>query len=64
MPDRLSDRCTPAGAAELAEKIVDYWRARGFPLIKAWVDDVARFSNASIYGVRSNILPNGFPPRV
>jgi hypothetical protein len=56
------------GAAELASRIRDYWISRGYlGIIAEPVVVVDRFSSRNrhwIWGVRTNIGPDGFPPRM
>lgn len=63
------------GAVRISEKILSYWRERGFDSIKVGVVEVAApkdlkeysrgYSCADrrpIYSIVSNIGPQGFPP--
>lgn len=59
---RGTDYFTKYGAGVLAEAIERYWRDRGYFGIVAkrhLIDGMA-----ATYGVRSNIGPSGFPPRI
>jgi hypothetical protein len=55
------DKLTFASATRLASKIEQHWRARGFALIQASARRIPY--SVDEYEVRSNIGPNGFPPR-
>jgi hypothetical protein len=61
---------TEGGAKRLARKVEAYWQTRGYFGIKtkivAHVDDalLEPSERRTIYFVRSNIGPLGFPPRV
>jgi len=58
---RADDLLTQSGAGILAKAIETYWRGRGFNGIVAERYRLDGFFSA--YGVRSNIGPDGFPPR-
>lgn len=49
------------GAGRLAKHIEDYWRARGYAGIVA---ERYEIGVGEAWGVRSNIGPNGYPPRI
>jgi hypothetical protein len=66
---------TKVGAVRLAEKIISYWRGRGYPKITAGVVEVTppkdlRVYNKAgchrdrrpIYTIVTNIGPRGYPP--
>jgi hypothetical protein len=58
------DNLSRAGAAELAQRLRDYWHARRSTTFKAWVEPSVRGSNRSgraVYSVRSNLV-RGTPP--
>lgn len=57
----MSDRYTAAGAKYLANMIESYWTQRGYPRIAATTYPIP--NEPGLYGVRTNIGPNGFPPR-
>lgn len=65
----LYDYSTFIGARMLAHQIEDYWRCRGFVGIKTQVIDEGARQNTHtcgghiVWGVRSNIGPDGYPPR-
>jgi len=47
------------GAGVLANRIETFWKSRGFPHTR-----VERYQiGDDVFGVRSNIGPNGMPPR-
>lgn len=56
------DLLTEDGAKELVACIIKYWCARGFSGIHAWAFHTAT-ETFGVWSVRSNIKPNGFPPR-
>jgi hypothetical protein len=61
---KIGDHSSASGARELADRIVAFWKARGFA-IEATVTVVTRRGTGDaelIYGVRTN-LHNGLPPR-
>ena len=62
---------SPSMAAQMAQKIRHYWIGRGYLGIKTWIEPLA-FVGPDVNGdkigdkckvIRSNIGPNGFPPR-
>lgn len=61
-PLPVADLLTSSGAGVLAKAIETHWRERGFAGIVAerYLIDGSREN----YGVRSNIGPDGYPPRV
>lgn len=63
-----NDLYSPAGAARLAKRIVRYWRDRGFHGITAEPyklgSNFTSIATGDWYGVRSNIGPFGYPPRL
>jgi hypothetical protein len=79
MTDEDSDddfASTRVGAVRLAERIISYWRGRGYPAITAGVVEVTPprdlrvYSRAGchrdrrpIFTIVSNLGLNGFPPR-
>lgn len=63
----LTDTTSKSGASIIAASITSYWRGRGYPSIKAWIEPTS-FEDPSLYPeqtytIKSNIGPNGFPPR-
>jgi hypothetical protein len=64
-----ADAMTAQGANALAARIREFWQARGYHGIETRVVSVDRCRSQSrpeveiIYCVRSNIGPNGFPPK-
>jgi hypothetical protein len=55
-----TDYLCSAGARILMARILDYWRARGYYGIA-----VERYHiSDGTYGIRSNIGPKGYPPRL
>lgn len=63
------DNCSRIGAQRLAERIVAFWRAKGFPSITAGVVATTIPQRRTgelieVYKVISNIGPRGFPPAV
>ena len=53
---------TAHGAAELAKELEAFWKERGYPGIRCWVQ---KFTDAHVtygHGIRSNLL-NGIPPK-
>jgi hypothetical protein len=66
----IPNNLTEAGAKRLARKIEDYWRKRGYTGIKTKIVDhvdndalLEPGERRTIFFVRSNIGPRGFPPR-
>lgn len=65
----LIDHCSLIGSRRIADRIVRYWRGRGFGAIKAWVEDTGMpvlpndwNLKSPHYKVVTNIQPDGFPP--
>jgi hypothetical protein len=63
-----SDSLSRVGATYLAAKIEEYWKGRGFNGIRAAAYEirdrlVTGTGSSIVFGVRSNIGPNGFPPK-
>lgn len=65
-----SNTLTKVGAERLARRIEDYWRKRGYTGIKTKIDGhivdnvlLEPGERRTIFFVRSNIGPLGFPPR-
>lgn len=58
------DRLSYGGAQMLAIEIANWWRERGYPGIRTWVEPTPiRFPvDRPVYAVRSNMV-NGKPPR-
>lgn len=58
---------TATNARALQSRIERYWRARGYLGIKTWLEAGPGLTDNNteklMYFVRSNIGPNGFPPR-
>lgn len=65
----ILEPCSEAGAKRLAARIKDYWIARGFRGITTSTvamkvsPQKLRDGGNVVYGVVSNIGPNGYPPR-
>ena len=59
----ITDACCEGGAEKIAADIEAYWRRRGYPGIRVRIMAERDKKSNLIYGVRSNIGPNGFPPR-
>ena len=64
-----TDGFSAYGAGRLRSKIHDYWIRRGFLGIKVWMEKVSGESQGlnnrtSVYIIRSNIGPDGYPPRL
>ncbi len=71
----MSDSLSLDGAIKLAARIRDYWKSRGYEgicaepveimMIDEYRSDWGRASDQpkSIFGIRSNIGANGFPPK-
>lgn len=59
-----NDTLTYRGANELAARIRDYWTRRGYSEIQTFVLQVNAKDYSTIYCVRSNIGPLGFPERL
>lgn len=57
---RGNDFLTSFGAGVLAGYIDSYWRARGYAGIVTERYEIT----TGVFGIRSNIGPTGFPPRV
>lgn len=57
----MSDNYTRSGAQYLANLIESYWTSRGYPQIVATAYPIPDMPG--LHGVRTNIGPNGFPPR-
>lgn len=57
----MGDKYTRAGAKHLVNLIESYWTHRGYPLIRAEAHELRDMPG--LYGVRSNIGADGFPPR-
>lgn len=58
------DTLTSAGAQALARLIEAYWQAKGYAGIVTRVDAIPRTrgTHETLYGVRSNIGPQGYSP--
>jgi hypothetical protein len=50
-------------AQAVADRLIDYWQAKGFFGIRAKVFPDGEYCGQTIYVVRSNIQANGFPPK-
>jgi len=61
-PVKQNDYMTSRGARVLAAQIADYWRGRGYMGIKVETFSIERVEAA--FGVKSNIGPLGWPPKV
>jgi hypothetical protein len=60
--NHATDSCTPAGARLLANRIAEYWHARGLAGVRVWVEavpvtnpNVTQFTGGVSYAIRSNI---------
>lgn len=63
-PYKGPDHSTEHAAIQLANRIECYWKAKGYAGIKAWVTNViASNQRTRFFNVRTNIGPNGFPPK-
>jgi hypothetical protein len=56
-----ADTMTGAGASRLADKIRNYWRARGYTVEVTVIDTTTTIKTGPIYCVRSNLIA-GLPP--
>lgn len=58
------DNLTHRGATDLALKIAEHWRARGYPQVETIVVPVGKASDDGnvLFGVRSNLDHRGLPP--
>lgn len=60
------DESSRIGAQRLADRIVTYWRGRGYPSITAGVVELKLHDNRDqphhVFSIVSNIGPKGFPP--
>jgi hypothetical protein len=67
MANHQNDTLTKYGAEILVEQIVSYWRSRGYHGIDVraykFIDRNDKGQESLCYGIRSNIRPNGYPPR-
>lgn len=66
--ENVSDCSSLQGATAMAERIVHYWRTRGYHGITASIVPVtskylSRIGDEPFYGIISNIGPTGYPPR-
>lgn len=67
-PDFI-DSCSEFGARRLAARIKDYWLARGYRGITTGIRQLEipkqkrHFDESLIFGIISNIGPNGYPPK-
>ena len=61
-PRRVRELSNASGALQLAADIEAYWRKRGHPEVRAWVEAKAHGSEyGSIYTVATNLV-RGLPP--
>lgn len=58
----MTDYMTNEGAAHLARTIRRHWRMRGYRGIEVRLEPI-RDGDIEHYQVRTNIGPDGFPPR-
>lgn len=59
----VPDHCSPAGATMLADRIKAFWQAQGYNGVKTRVVESGA-AYLSMYAVRSNIAPLGYPPKI
>ncbi len=59
----VTDWLYKENAEVLASRIRQYWREHGYPLIRAWSQHDGTHHTGTVWGVRSNIGRDGFPPR-
>ena len=57
------DHGSRQGAKKMAARIIEYWQSRGCHGIEAWAEPVVKTRRGMVWGVRSNIGPDGFPPK-
>ena len=61
----VAEVCDKSGAEALAVRLANYWRKRGFHGIRTSLMRIAHNGGRDmLWCVRSNIGPNGFPPRL
>jgi hypothetical protein len=70
IPPNLPNFLTEPNARKLAKRIEQYWRKQGYAGIKTHIvehitDETTRerWDRHTIYCIRSNIGPDGYPPR-
>lgn len=64
-----ADPCSEQGARRLAARLRDYWLGRGYRGVSTGIvrmeipKQKRRGDDIAIFGIVSNIGPNGYPPR-